>query len=302
MGAELASTITARPGVESEGARLAAENGLTVAGSRPGLLTYTHQLWSYRHFISTYSSAVITASFNRTKLGRLWQVLTPLCNAAIYYGIFGVVLGTKRDVPNFIAYLCAGVFVFGFTAQASAAGVQAISKNLSMIRALHFPRATMPFATTWTTVLNMLASMAVLFVIVLATGEPVTLRWLTILPAFALQSVFNIGLSLLLARLGNKMPDLKQLVPFVTRTWMYLSGVFYPATNFDAHLPHKVAIIAESNPAVVYIDLIRHALIHNEKLLWPPQHTWILAICWAAVTFVGGYIYFWHGESEYGRG
>ncbi|HEY7176737.1 MAG TPA: ABC transporter permease [Micromonosporaceae bacterium] len=298
----MVSTATAEPTTRSAGAALAAQHGLSVAGTRPGLLTYTRELWSYRTFITRYSSAVITATFNRTKLGRLWQVLTPLSNAAIYYLIFGVVLNTKRDVPNFIAYLCAGVFVFGFTAQATAAGVQAITRNINMIRALHFPRATMPIATTYTTILNMGASMVVLIIIVLATGEPVTLKWGLLIPALGLQCVFNIGLGMIMARLGSKLPDLKQLIPFATRIWLYTSGVFYPASNFDTHLPGFAAVIAEANPAVVYIDLVRHALIHNETLLHSPLHTWILAIGWAVVTFLGGYIYFWRGEGEYGRG
>jgi teichoic acid transport system permease protein len=299
--AELASTTTVgQP--QSAGAALAAQHGLSVAGSRPDIVTYTRQLWAYRHFITTYSSAVITATFNRTKAGRFWQVLTPLCNAAIYYLIFGVVINTKRDVPNFIAYLCAGVFVFGFTQQAISAGVQAITKNINMIRALHFPRATMPLATTWMTFLNMLASMVVLIIIVLATGEPVTLKWLILVPALGLQSLFNAGMALITARLGTTFVDLKQLLPFILRVWLYLSGVFYPATKFDSNLPRPVAMIAESNPAVVYIDLVRHALIHNEKLLWPIMTSWILAIGWAAVIFVGGFVYFWRGEGDYGRG
>ena len=298
----MASTTTVGPPAQSAGAALAAQHGLSVAGSRPELLTYARQLWAYRHFITMYSSAVITATFNRTKAGRFWQVLTPLCNAAIYYLIFGLVIQTSRGVPNFIAFLCAGVFVFGFTQQATAAGVQAITKNIHMIRALHFPRASMPLATTWMTFLNMLASMVVLIVIVLATGEPVTLKWLILVPALGLQSLFNAGIALITARLGTTFVDLKQLLPFILRVWLYLSGVFYPATKFDHNLPRPIAVIAESNPAVVYIDLVRHALIHNQKLLWPTTQTWILAIGWAIVIFVGGFIYFWRGEGEYGRG
>ena len=76
----------------------------------------------------------------------LWQVLTPLINAAVYYVIFGVVLNTSRDVDNFIAYLCTGVFLFGFTQTVIQAGAQAITGNLGLIRALHFPRASLPIA------------------------------------------------------------------------------------------------------------------------------------------------------------
>jgi len=265
-------------------------------------------LWSYRHFISTYATLTISASFSQARLGRLWQVLTPISNAAVYYLIFGVIIGTKRGIPNFITYLCIGVFVFGFISQSAISGVQAISKNLTMIRALHFPRATMSIATTWTQLQNFLASMIVLLAIALGTGEPISGYWLIMPPAIVLMLMFNTGLGFICARLGAKVTDLKQLLPFITRTWLYLSGVFYSATTFDDNLPGPLAAIAKANPAVIYIDLIRHALLRNDAhakayhWVWPPGVTWLLAVLWAVITLVVGFIYFWRGEELYGRG
>ena len=70
-------------------------------------------------------------------------------------------------------------------------------------------------------------SMFVLVGIVLVTGEPLTLAWLLVVPALLLQSIFNAGLALIVARLGTKITDLTQLMPFILRTWMYGSGVIY---------------------------------------------------------------------------
>src|SRR3712207_1301960 len=94
---------------------LAARHGLSSAGKLPSLPAYMRQLWSYRHFISAYANAKVSSALGHTRLGMLWQVLTPMINAAVYYLIFGIVLNTKGGVDNFIAYLCTGVFLFGFT-------------------------------------------------------------------------------------------------------------------------------------------------------------------------------------------
>jgi teichoic acid transport system permease protein len=306
-------------------AKLAAAHGLSVAGARPDIFTYTRQLWAYRHFITTYSTSGIAASFAKARLGRLWQVLTPLSNAAVYYLIFGLIIGSKGRVDNYIAYLCAGVFIFGFTSQVAMQGTLAVTKNIAMIRALHFPRATMPLASTYTQLQNLVAALLVLLVIVLGTGEPITWKWLLLIPAVLLQTMFNIGLGLTMARLGSKLTDLRQILPFVLRTWMYVSGVMYAATNFDKNLPAAMAFIAKLNPLAVYIDIVRYALLDTQKLgpppqwvlnsklpesaklasqymLWSPTMTVILAVGWAVVLLVGGYIYFWRGEGEYGRG
>ena len=109
-----------------------------------------------------------------------WQVLTPLFNAAVYYVIFGVILNTKSGGGNFIPYLCCGVFIFGFTQSVVQDGVQSITGNLGLIRALQFPRAALPISIAIVEIRNLIASMAVLIAIVLLTGEPITWEWLLV--------------------------------------------------------------------------------------------------------------------------
>src|SRR5690606_1369652 len=101
------------------------------------------------------------------------------------------------------------------------------SSNLSLIRALHFPRASLPLAYTLQELQQLGWSMAVLIAIVLVTGEPVTWLWLLIPVALLLQTLFNLGAALMVARIGAFVRDVNQLLPFALRTWLYASGVFY---------------------------------------------------------------------------
>jgi teichoic acid transport system permease protein len=298
----MADTAVAKGEAANSLQSLADEYGLRVAGQRPHLPSYIRQLWSYRHFMSSYANAKLAAAFTTARLGRIWQVLTPLTNAAVYYLIFGVVLDTKRGIPNFIAYLCTGLFVFNFTQTVVLSGLGAITSNLGLIRALHFPRAALPIAVTLTQFQNLIASMTVLIGIVLVTGEPITVKWLLIVPTILLQSVFNAGLAMLVARMGAKISDLKQVTPFVMRTWMYASGVLYSVDNFSKHLPHYVAVALEANPLLIYIELMRNALLEESPLASPPSRLWLLGTAWALLAAIGGFIYFWRGEQEYGRG
>ncbi|MEO3744478.1 ABC transporter permease [Plantactinospora sp. B5E13] len=298
----MATTAVADPDSGLTGAQLAARYGLAPAGARPTLGVYIRQLWSYRHFISAYANAKLAASFSNARLGRLWQVLTPLTNAAVYYLIFGVILGTSGDIENFIAYLCTGLFVFTFTQSVVSGGVQAISGNLGLIRALHFPRASLPIAVTLTQFQHLLASIVVLAGIVLIDGEPLTLEWLLIIPAILLQAIFNAGLAMALARLGSKATDLKQVVPFVMRTWMYASGVLYSVQNFEAHLPGWAAQLVHLNPLLVYIELMRHAMMESSPVTTSATQSWLLGLGWAVLAGILGFVYFWRGEKEYGRG
>ncbi|MET8676595.1 ABC transporter permease [Streptomyces sp. NPDC004647] len=287
-------------------AELAAKYGLSVSGARPGLGEYVRQLWGRRHFILAFSQAKLTAQYSQAKLGQLWQVATPLLNAAVYFLIFGLLLGGRGDMENdiFIPFLVTGVFVFTFTQSSALAGVRAISGNLGLVRALHFPRASLPISFSLQQLQQLLFSMIVLVIILAGFGHFPMWSWFLVVPALALQFVFNTGLALIMARMGSKTPDLAQLMPFILRTWMYGSGVMYslPYMLERAHAPSWLADVLLANPASVYIDLMRFALIDGYGRENLPPHVWTLAIGWALLAGIGGFVYFWKAEERYGRG
>ena len=288
-------------------AELAARHGLSVSGARPGLAEYVRQLWGRRHFILAFSRAKLTAQYSQAKLGQLWQVATPLLNALVYFLIFGVVLGGRGDMPNdvYIPFLVTGVFVFTFTQSSVMTGVRAISGHQGLVRALHFPRAALPVSFSLQQLQQLLFSMAVLLVALVGFGHFPMWSWLLVLPVLALQFVFNSGLALIMARMGAKTPDLAQLMPFVMRTWMYASGVMFPLHHMlvnRAHAPAWLAEVLLANPAAVYMDLMRFALIDSYGPENLPSHVWALALGWALLLGVGGFVYFWKAEERYGRG
>ncbi|MFE4646205.1 ABC transporter permease [Streptomyces sp. NPDC056730] len=285
-------------------ADLAAKYGLSVSGARPGLRDYIRQLWGRRHFILAFSQAKLTAQYSQAKLGQLWQVATPLLNAFVYYLIFGLILGTKKDIPQdvFVPFLVTGVFVFTFTQSSVMAGVRAISGNLGLVRALHFPRASLPVSFSLQQLQQLLFSMIVLVVVAVAFGSYPTLSWLLVVPALALQFVFNTGLALIMARLGSKTPDLAQLMPFVMRTWMYASGVMFSIPVMLKDKPAWIADVLQYNPAAIYMDLVRFALIDGYGSSNLPAHVWLVALVWSVLLGVVGFVYFWKAEERYGRG
>ncbi|CBG72577.1 MULTISPECIES: ABC transporter permease [Streptomyces] len=285
-------------------AQLAERYGLSVSGARPTLGTYVRQLWARRHFITAFATAKLTAQYSQAKLGQIWQVANPLLNAAVYYLIFGLLMGTKKGVPDYVPFLVTGVFVWTFTQSSIMAGTRAISGSLGLVRALHFPRASLPLSYCLQQLQQLLFSMAALVVILLAFGVPVALSWLLVVPALALQFVFNAGIAMVMARIGAETPDISQLMPFVLRTWMYTSGVMFSIDRIldNRDVPALVHLLLECNPAAVYIDLMRFALIDSFHASQLPPHVWAIAAGWALLAGVGGFIYFWKAEETYGRG
>jgi teichoic acid transport system permease protein len=314
---------------------LAARYGLKETAARPPILGYLADLWQRRHFIVGFATARNVAMYTEARLGQVWQVLTPLLNAAVYYLIFGIILDTKRGVPNFIAFLVAGVFIFNFTQRSFIVASRVINDSLPLIRALYFPRAALPLGYVLIELEQLLISMVVLVAIVIGTGEPVTWYWLLVIPVLFLQAIFNVGAGLILARVGAGVDDVSQLLPFIVRTWMYTSGVMFSIQTLKSLAGHhKLAYILQVNPAAVYITLVRTALLKSQRLSIPGaapyshrlctlyydsptkhlydsahcealvSHTglWLYAVGWAVLALVIGFFYFWRAEARYGRG
>ncbi|MEU5805857.1 ABC transporter permease [Streptomyces sp. NPDC047718] len=298
-----ASATPAAPAAASP-AELAAAHGLTVSGARPPLPEYVRQLWGRRHFVTAYATARMQATYSTAKLGQVWHLVTPVLNAAVYYFVFGLIMKASHGVPDYLPFLLTGVFVWDFIGSSINAGTRAVHANLGLVRALHFPRASLPLASVLQLFQQLLVTMGALVVLLLAFGQTPGPAWLLAAPVLALMAVFCAGCAMVMARIGSKAPDVSQLMPFVLRTWMYSSGVMWSIEQMlrQGNLPHWVALALKLNPAAVYIDLMRYALIDSFGAHSLPPHAWAIAVGWSLLAGVGGFVWFWKAEEEYGRG
>ncbi|RSS79626.1 ABC transporter permease [Streptomyces sp. WAC06614] len=285
-------------------AELAAAHGLTISGARPSLPEYVRQLWGRRHFVTAFATARMSAQYSEAKLGQVWHLVTPLLNALVYYFIFGIIMKASHGVPDYIPFLITGVFIWDFIGSSINTGTRAIHSNIGLVRALHFPRASLPISTVVQLFQQLLVTMAALVVLLLAFGQTPSASWLLVVPTLFLMLVFAGGCAMIMARIGSKMPDVSQLMPFVLRTWMYSSGVMWSIDSMLSKddFPHWVLLALKCNPAAVFIDLMRFAFIDSYPAHALPPHVWAIAAGWALLAGVGGFVYFWKAEEEYGRG
>ncbi|MGL5857338.1 MAG: ABC transporter permease [Angustibacter sp.] len=292
-------------------AELAARYGLTRMGVRPGLSSYLGALWSRRHFIRTLATSKAYARNQGNYLGQLWALLTPLINAGVYYVIFGLLLSADGGLPPGVypAFLVIGVFLYRFSSSSLTAGARCMTKNLPLLRSLHFPRAVLPTATVLSELATLGPALVVMLGIVVATGQAPQWKWLLLMPLVLLHWLWNTGVGFIMARLGDRIPDLNNLLPFALRILMYASGVFFAVGHYAANLPWPwLSSVLEWQPLAVYLDLARSSLIEaapatfgDPTIFDPDPAKWLAGAGWAMVFLIGGFLYFWRGEETYGR-
>ena len=198
----------------------------------PTTLAYLREAWRRREFAIVVPAQDLRAQNMDTALGQLWHLLNPALLVGVYYLVFGVLLDTRRGVDNFLGFLLVGVVLFHLTQRVVQEAAVSISQNLGLIRSIQFPRILLPAATVNGQTAAFLPALGIALVAVLATGERPSLRWLVLVAVLVAQFLFNFGAALLVARVGAKVTDLRQILPHLFRLLFYGSGVIFSVEAF----------------------------------------------------------------------
>lgn len=292
----------------AEAAELASRHGLTKVGVRPPLGRYIADIWRRRSFLRALAIGDFFARHQNNYLGLIWSLLNPLLLGVAYFIVFGLLLNTRGNVDNFIAFLISGLLVFMYISGAMNYAGRSMIDNLALVRSLRFPRVIVPLAVSMAELLAALPALAVIVVVVLATGVMPTWTWLLFPVGILIVVTMITGLGLLLARVIHEVRDVANLLPLSTRMLRYMSGVFFPVSFFahemvsNHNLPLWVAWIFEYQPIAVALSLSREALLSDSEpevdLNWI---TWAVGSGWAILFLVVGFILFWRREADYGR-
>lgn len=288
-----------------QAAELARTHGLRPVGTRPAMGAYLADLWRYRHLMWEMAKGEFVAEHQDNYLGLLWSVLNPLLLAGAYYLIFGLLIGTRGGIENYVAFLTIGLFVFTPMAGVFTSGSRALLGRLGMIRSLTFPRVLLPVTVALAHFLSAVPAFLVLLVIALLTGERPTLSWLLYPVALLVVVVMSVGIAMIGARVVHAVRDTANLLPLTTRLLRYVSGIFFSVevsvdrlTARFSELPDAVGLALEYQPVAVVLTMTRETLMHDYPLQW---ETWAVAAGWAVLLLIVGFVVFWRGEGTYGR-
>ncbi|MGP4917153.1 ABC transporter permease [Brachybacterium tyrofermentans] len=272
--------------------------GLTPIGVRPPLGEYLRAIWERRHFIWMDARHRVATSNSRNLLGRLWLVLRPMMEAAMYYVIFAEILGVTRGMENFPGFIIIGVLMFRSTMRAVSSSPSLLSSNKAMVRAFSFPRASLAVSAELRESMQMVFTTATMLVMIMVVPfhERPEFTWLLVPVIFAFQFFLNLGISLTMARIGFIFPDTAQFMSVVGRMLMYGSGVIFPIDRFIDNSP-LIAMLIEANPIYHMLVMYREVLMDGAI---PSLDHWMILGGWAAGLTLVGLLFFWQGEESYG--
>ena len=259
---------------------------------------YLQQMWGRRSFAVAMPMEEVRSSHQNTLLGNMWHLVNPLLSVAVYYLVFGLFLKARGGIENYVLWLMVGVFAFGLTSRSVLAGATSITASQGLMRSMRFPRALLPLSIVIGRLLTFGFELMVLAAVAVATGEGVSMRWIALPLVMLVHTTFNLGGAFVAARLNDSFRDIQQLIPFVFRLLMYVSGVMFPIRQYlgDDVNPWITRSI-EWNPMVAMLDLYR-AVFLGTPIDWTPT---VRLLVVSLVLLLFGFRFFRARELDYGR-
>ena len=272
---------------------------LTSINAAVSTRKYLQAMWDRRQFAIEVPLEQLRAAHQTTLLGNLWHLGNPLLSVGVYYLIFGVIFEVNRGVDNFLLWLTIGIFAFRLTSNSVLGGANAITTNMGLIRAIKFPRALLPVSVVISRLLNFLVELGVIAGLVVLSGAGISRRWLLLPAVLAVHTALNLGGAFISARLNDTFKDVQQMIPFVFRLLMYMSGVMFPLerllTGLDDH--GWATRLLGLNPIARIIELYRWVFLETSLDVRGMVNTALLSV----LVMWFGFRYFRAAEWRYGR-
>ena len=112
-----------------------------------------------------------------TKLGFLWNILTPLIQVLIYWFVFGIGLRSGKPIAqggmqyDYLVWLFTGLFTWIYLRGAIIDGANCIYVKYSLISKMKIPLSILSVTSVLTALLMSLPSFAIVFLFLLLNGS-----------------------------------------------------------------------------------------------------------------------------------
>ena len=231
-------------------------------------MTALAELAESRELFLNLTLRELRGKYKRSLLGWTWSLLNPLATMVIFTVVFRFFLkvdppeGDPSGLDAFALFLLCGLLPWNFVANGITGSMGALIGNANLIKKVFFPREILVASNVASWVVSFLLEMAVLAVVLLLAGQ-VVVPWL--LPALGLvvvQTMFVVGVGLLLSVLNVYFRDVQHFVGILLQIWFYATPIVYPITYVRDALKDAPAVFTlyKLNPMVRFVEAYRDCL------------------------------------------
>lgn len=260
----------------------AASNDLVdLAAERSSVSRTLAAVFQYRHLLRNLVFKDLKLKYRGSVFGVVWSLLNPLLMIVVYTIAFTYILQIRT--AGFVFYLMLGILAWTFFANSLSMSTGTIADNGGLVKSVFFPRAILPAAGVLFNLSQYLLTVAVFLPLMLmyydvSLGAPMLLFPVVV----ALQTLFTIGLALLLATATAFFRDVKHLVEVGLAVLFWTTPILYDVYE---QVPERLRLPILLSPLSPFVDAYHHLFYYQG---WPPALTWGLMVGYTAASLLVG--------------
>ena len=250
------------------------------------------ELLAYRELLWFLVWRDISVRYKQTILGSAWGVIQPLMMMLIFTVVFGRFAKIDSQGLPYPVFVFAGLIPWTLFSQGFPQAALSLVNQQNLLTKVYFPRLFVPTASALVFLVNMLISLG-LYAMVLLYYRVVPSWTIVFLPALILLTLIaTLSIGLTLSALTVFYRDFKNIVPFLTQIFLYVTPVIYPAKLITRPLYRWILSL---NPMFGIVSAYRSAILGLE---WDLPCLAISTIT-ALIAFLFGIFYFRRTERRF---
>jgi lipopolysaccharide transport system permease protein/teichoic acid transport system permease protein len=199
-------------------------------------------LFSRRRLVRFMVGADLKRTHSDTIVGRLWWILDPLLQMAVYWLL--VVLILNRDIPDYPLFLFAAILPWKWFSTTLNDAALSVTGRQSLIRQVQFPKIVLPTASVVAGTVSFGFGLIALGLVYLFYLQRLS-AWVLVLPLVAfVQFVFTMAVGILFAAVNTFFRDIQNVLRHALRLWFYLSPALYSLDAIEKDHPSIHAVLS----------------------------------------------------------
>ena len=219
------------------------------------------ELWEYRDLLWFNILKNVKSKYRQMALGPLWIILQPVLNMLIFTFVFGKMANMKSDgIPYPLLTFCA-LIPWDFFQNSCTFASNSLVAQMPVISKVYFPRMIIPLADALAWLVDFGVTFIMLLIMMACYGifPGIKILFIPLYVLLALVSTMAVGMWT--ASLTVKFRDVRLIVQYGLRIFMYLTPVAYTASNLEHAFPHKLVWLLKMNPLYWVIEGFRWSLL-----------------------------------------
>jgi homopolymeric O-antigen transport system permease protein len=238
-----------------------------------------NDIWTRQRLVRYLVQADVRRRGADTLLGNIWWVLDPLLQMVVYVVFLTIVV--RRPIPEYPLFIFAAILPWKWFSASITDATSSIVRQGELIKQIQFPKIVLPVAATTAGIVSFGFGVIALFLLMFFYQDRISIYLLFIPVIAAVQFVFTLACSVLVAAGNVFFRDLGNVVGHVLRLWWFLSPGLYSLAALDELRIFQanpwLLTLVNLNPFAILFTAYRTVIYGTETSLPGPPNLQALA-------------------------